>query len=228
MTTYGLFDAAGRLPRTLYLDKRVLTLTVKGLEIDNITIVGESKDAILVYHRSLSRWLSIAEAMLDTYHNSQSKIEAIWRTLITDTAGNPPECPAPARLEKGFRSWMDMIAFSYGGARPEMFSELQDLPKESTAEANAANATEYGAAFTRERHLRLFLTRGGYLGVGSKSVQVGDSIWLVAGSHIPLTLRPECEGDCKSGKWRLVGGTYLHGEALHGKGEELFQPIIIQ
>ncbi|KAF9870431.1 hypothetical protein CkaCkLH20_12098 [Colletotrichum karsti] len=59
---------------------------------------------------------------------------------------------------------------------------------------------------------RPFLTDTGYLGLGCQSLQLGDSLWIVAGCPSPMALR----GLPTSGFHRVVGEAYLHG-IMHGE-----------
>lgn len=44
------------------------------------------------------------------------------------------------------------------------------------------------------------------LGLGPRSLRIGDEVWVVAGVNIPMVLRREREGE-----WSLVGECYVHG-----------------
>ncbi|KAL0936722.1 heterokaryon incompatibility protein [Colletotrichum truncatum] len=64
---------------------------------------------------------------------------------------------------------------------------------------------------------RPFLTDTGYLGLGSQSLQVGDSVWIVAGCPSPLALRQIPVASPSSLVYhRIVGETYVHG-IMHGE-----------
>ncbi|KAK2011311.1 heterokaryon incompatibility protein [Colletotrichum eremochloae] len=64
---------------------------------------------------------------------------------------------------------------------------------------------------------RPFLTDSGYLGLGGRSMEEGDAVWVVAGCPSPLVLR-EVPVASISGpfSYRLVGEAYLHG-IMHGE-----------
>lgn len=51
----------------------------------------------------------------------------------------------------------------------------------------------------------LFVTRNGYLGIGSHSVCGGDLVVLFSGMNVPFVVRRM--GTC----WRLVAPVYVHG-----------------
>jgi hypothetical protein len=79
----------------------------------------------------------------------------------------------------------------------------------------AASTSEFLTPFSKGQHLRLFRTAGGYLGIGTECVQVGDLVYIVPGSRVPLLLRrvklERTEDQPRESRHRLVGGAYLHG-----------------
>ncbi|KAK2062316.1 heterokaryon incompatibility protein [Colletotrichum caudatum] len=64
---------------------------------------------------------------------------------------------------------------------------------------------------------RPFLTDSGYLGLGGRSIEEGDGVWVVAGCPSPLVLR-EMPVSSITGPfcYRLVGEAYVHG-IMHGE-----------
>ena len=75
---------------------------------------------------------------------------------------------------------------------------------------------------------RMFRSGKHYIGMGSKSVEVGDQIWLLRGANVPFILRRAGNGN---GNYRLIGEAYVHG-IMHGEAMEgrlgSVQPIIIE
>ncbi|KAF3002471.1 hypothetical protein E8E13_005317 [Curvularia kusanoi] len=67
------------------------------------------------------------------------------------------------------------------------------------------------------RKRRLFKTRRGYLGTGSRSLKPGDEVWILHKGGLPFVLRPQQ----RFGHYRLIGEAFvygiMHGEAL-GQG----------
>jgi hypothetical protein len=45
------------------------------------------------------------------------------------------------------------------------------------------------------------------MGVASGNVEVGDQVWLLKGSKVPVVLRPAGQ----SNSWTLIGDAYVHG-----------------
>jgi hypothetical protein len=53
---------------------------------------------------------------------------------------------------------------------------------------------------------RLFPTEGGYLGMGSVSVELGGQVWVLRGGNVPFVLR-----SVGNGSYRMIGEAYVHG-----------------
>jgi hypothetical protein len=70
---------------------------------------------------------------------------------------------------------------------------------------------------------RMFRTKGDLLGMGPKSVQEGDEVWVLMGAKVPFVLRP-VDGGRAPKRYRLVGEAfvlgYMDGEVLE-EGREV-------
>lgn len=62
---------------------------------------------------------------------------------------------------------------------------------------------------------RFFITRHGYIGLGPKTAQVGDTVAVFCGLNVPFILRQRQEMSSQQ-CWQLVGETYVHG-AMNGE-----------
>ena len=62
---------------------------------------------------------------------------------------------------------------------------------------------------------RFFRSNDGFLGVGPRSLKVGDQIWIPAGKGCPVILR-----SLETGNFAFLGEAYVHG-IMHGEGLEL-------
>lgn len=219
---YKRFSAAGSLPRSLVIDEAgELALKVRGLRLDDISLVGESKHQFLK-GSPCPEWLSLVKALPTIYHTGQPRMEVFWRTLITDTAGIDHQHPAPAGYSQAFWSWMTQKTLAMHGnpIQTAVTKALADFMAgvstllEPGAE-DTISSSEYEAVFSHAQHVKPFVTTKSYLGIGSESLRMRDSVWIVMGSRIPLVLR-----ECKTGVFQLVGGAYIHG-FMHG--EALYQ-----
>ena len=59
---------------------------------------------------------------------------------------------------------------------------------------------------------RIFRTKTCLLGIGPKSIRIGDEVWILAGANVPFVLR-RLDGD--QNRYTLVGEAYVHG-IMHG------------
>jgi hypothetical protein len=139
-------------------------------------------------------WFDIL-AELEREFPERNHKDALWRTLIGDTDSHG-KVPVKEPWEDALYVWM----------------KQRDNP---TAEEKQ-RAVEYQAAFAHSLHLCLFRTNRGYLGLGSQSCRVGDLVWIVAGSRVPLVFREATSEAVHS----LVGGVYIHG-FMQGEALEL-------
>ena len=87
----------------------------------------------------------------------------------------------------------------------------------------------YKAFETAYAGRRLFRTKkSNYIGIGPRSLEKGDSIWILAGADVPMVLTQREVAGWKGGvghseRWRLVGEAYIlglmDGEAVRRKEE---------
>ncbi|KAI3317329.1 heterokaryon incompatibility protein-domain-containing protein [Xylariaceae sp. AK1471] len=122
---YKRFAAAGNLPRSLTIDEPSTSLALRGLWLDRIVQVGESKDEALIHRKPayFPGWVSILSALPEVYHTGQPKTEVFWRTLITDTAArnpHPVRNPAGDEYRFAFRDWFVRIVLSWINEPPSM------------------------------------------------------------------------------------------------------------
>src|SRR5206468_4017872 len=89
---YKRFCAAGKLPKTLKINEPNLSLTLRGLRLDQVVQVGESKNEALISKKPayFTGWISILSALPLVYSTGPPRTEVFWRTHITDTAAGIP------------------------------------------------------------------------------------------------------------------------------------------
>ncbi|KAK4213724.1 heterokaryon incompatibility protein-domain-containing protein [Rhypophila decipiens] len=172
---------------------------------------------------------------------------ALWRTLLTDYSGHlaaPASDWSMVELwhdtrnaEMGKGSWarqlpdLDTLAtmgimdhskatVSITFLDSDMFTELLELDFSNAHVLSSAK--HYGEIMRRIfgacRHRALFVTRGGYIGLGPWNARVGDRVVVLKGGKTPFLLRPMPFAGVNS--HTLVGETYVYGimggEALSG------------
>lgn len=206
ITGYERYNAAGELANFQEF-RGERTLVLKGFQLDTTSRTGCTKEYVnkkqkecVNKKQKCGDWLELLDELEREYPFKDHK-DAFWRTLLLDT-GPRGVVPIRSPWENAFEVWMDIC-----------LHEPSDEEK--------ARADEFETSFTHSLNLRLFRTAGGHLGCGTTSCKVGDSIWIVQGSRVPLILRPTLCGNGEEITYDLVGGTYLHGfmqgEALEGR-----------
>lgn len=66
---------------------------------------------------------------------------------------------------------------------------------------------------------RPFCTSKGHIGIGSCEMAAGDLLYILIGTHVPYSLRPDTHG-----RLRLIGEAYVYG-IMDGEAMEDDQPI---
>ena len=187
-----------------------LTLSLTGYRVDTVNEVGiclngNSMDDDVP--KALISWLGLIDSLPETYSTGESRDEVIWRTFIGNFGGatNPAHSDYSrhflAFLSQAFRD--DKDNFHKAIAIVNSVASLH--PREGSTET--WNWHLYATSFVYIAGLRrLFVTKNGYIGLGSKSVQAGDNVFVFPGGMVPLILRPS-----EQGIYRLVGEAYVHG-----------------
>ncbi|KAI9667688.1 MAG: hypothetical protein M1821_000505 [Bathelium mastoideum] len=219
VTGYTRFSASGNVPRSLFIDEKSKALVVMGMKLDDIVMSGESKQDILS-RKPFPQLLAMICALPRSYHTKQPPLEVLWRTLITDTAGTAGEertHPAAPAYGHAFQSWfstrLDEIAQHVEKSLLSRVHKVlsQDINSLSNmvfqdSHLGVTEAGDYETVFSHSPNLRPSLTGNLFFGIGSESLHRQDSIWIIAGSRVPLILRAT-----GSRTYKIIGGSYIHG-----------------
>lgn len=210
-TGYKRYSAAGELTQRPQIDCESWIITLKGIRLDEVSMVGEAKHEILAGGK-FQRWLEIVESLPSQTHG-EDRLEVLWRTVIRNTSGTPPIIVSKdSPLAAMFHEWL--LERSRGWADAQVNRLLDSDWGRSVRPFTGAN--NFVTTFTYGKQLRLFRTIQGYLGLGSECVSEGDFVWILPSSPVPLILRP-VDPSAPSNRYRLVGGTYIHN-FMHGEG----------
>lgn len=165
-------------------------------------------------------------ALPQPYHARQSPSKVFWRTLITDTNGQPSVHPVSREYAGAFlpcfrKRLRDTAQYVDGALLSRVLERLAEdgfdvSPTGLVALSDEGDllddgddtpdGSEHETVMSHSRYVRPFLTGRKYFGLSSESPRRGDEIWIVAGSRVPLALR-----EAEKGAYRLASGTYLHG-----------------
>ena len=236
VTGYTRYSACGNprdIRRHLRIDEHARKLHVKGIRLDHVGSVAESKEEMLRGH-PFENFLNMVSSVPQVDQAGRRLSNIIWRVLLTNTAGTPPMFPAPIGYGPAFASWfMKKLEGIKEHVSPALISQaikalditnlISTTAALDTEDVERVDAQDYEAAFSHSPHLRPFTTTGGCIGIGSESIMNGDSIWILAGSRVPIILKHMAQNS-----YQVVGGAYVHG-FMQGEGLEVgsFEDIVL-
>ncbi|KAF4436675.1 heterokaryon incompatibility [Fusarium acutatum] len=206
-------------------DNNELTMTIRGMQVDEISYVAEPKRGVL-NGKPFPRLLDMLLRLPEKYEvTGEGRMEAFWRTVTKNTYGEarlPP--PKGSLMGPSFTRWIKERMQSvvvppededYWTNLKEAFNKFWPHDAEwlaATKGRESVSSMEFASQFTYGEYLRPFVTERGYIGLGSENLQEGDTVWVVPRSRVPLIFRrlgefdPQADQHCQ-----LIGGTYLHG-----------------
>lgn len=232
------FDAAqtATIPRHCVIEGNFLL--VSGHKIGQITKVSQPADpypkdkpeatrvrAISTITRALTTSWDWEETVGfrsgKTYPTGCSIKEAYARTLFLDNFSNGYTAEDVQKVwesRKAFKTSWSMIkhvgpktigALEWAENRMPfaMAVRLKGKKPGEKFQADTIMRDQFNHALSR----RAFVTDGDHIGLAPVSAEVGDSVFLVKGSRVPLVLRPG-----QDGRWILVGDCFMHG-AMYGE-----------
>jgi Heterokaryon incompatibility protein (HET) len=216
-------------------------LTLAGAVFDHVTMVSAATlGEIVEDFAHLEDFEKFISHLPDQYFNGESRTDVIWRVMMMDSE-ETLKCinhPAPSSFAQGFRAWViNMIGLwvadvvktgveldSANESARQFFAQL--YPNDSIQVPEEFQGSEEAFTSYHRRQMlpfihaveskvygrKLFQTTGNLLGMGSRSVQADDQVWLIRDSKTPLILRPKPGTE----DFLLVGEAYLHG-FMHGE-----------
>ena len=216
------YYAGGDGPPSLYdsdLDTNHDTLSLAGYEVDSVIEIGMWNDYKSIENcepEVLMSWFQLIAALPESYCNGEPRDDAIWRTFIGNVGGMT--YPARADYARHFLAFLDWFLKDEKDIRKAI-----DILNAGTSTCNwqeigvAGDLHLYATSFVYVAGLRrLFVTEKGYIGLGAKSVQTGDKVFVFPGGLVPFVLRTSIDG-C----YRFIGEAYVHGIM---RGEALKDP----
>lgn len=211
------YRASGRTtPRLQCVDNRFLFLD--GIKFDIVVRTGNVMNYD-IKHPSASgtvflaweKLINLDQNLLEDYVGGGTWQIAYWRTLaaalihfLCESATLKKE--PPERVVE--MAWESFKVFRWhAGESPVAFADLKSDPWDEYAFTHVLS-------FCRGIHnRRLFMTRKGYLGIGPRMMETGDSIFVLAGGRTPFLMRRGevmlANRNCKG--YELVGDAYVHG-----------------
>ncbi|KAI0098139.1 heterokaryon incompatibility protein-domain-containing protein, partial [Nemania sp. FL0031] len=122
----------------------------------------------------------------------------------------------PLGLPPDFKRFLDAArsssSFSLGAAKQE-YDRMVKLDR-SITQVDESVMQDVGDKVSGLHLQSLFRTCSGEIGLGSKLVNSGDEVWVLAGGNVPFVLRRVMDG-----RYRLLEECYVHG-VMHGEAVE--------
>ncbi|KAF5624521.1 heterokaryon incompatibility protein [Fusarium sp. NRRL 52700] len=177
-------------------DQSELTMAVRGIQVDNISFVAESKHDILNL-KPFPRLLDMLLRLPEKYERTgEGRMEAFWRTLTKNTYGEvrlPP--PKGSSMGPSFTKWIrerikSVVASpeedNHWTNLKEAFNKFWPHDEEwlaATKGYESVSSMEFSSQFAYGEYLRPFVTEKGYIGLGSQNLREGDTVWVVPRSR---------------------------------------------
>ncbi|KAF5876593.1 putative heterokaryon incompatibility protein [Botrytis fragariae] len=166
------------------------------------------------------------------YKNKESVLEALWRTLIGNTANFEPAKP---RFIRHFQAVLNTILLRERGIVFDRHNSSHELAldpdilqklKNDKISQNICQSVQEGQSMLFLLELvntvsgRVFFTTSrGYMGFGASGAKVGDQVCILGGGWTPFVLR-----DHKT-YYEMIGDSYLHG-MMQGETLDLGKPKV--
>ncbi|TGO54994.1 hypothetical protein BCON_0098g00160 [Botryotinia convoluta] len=167
-----------------------------------------------------------------TYKNKESVLEALWRTLIGNTANFEPAKP---QFMRHFQAVLDTIILRERGIvfdrhdsshdlalDPDILQKLQNdkISQNLWQSAKEGQSLPFLLELVNTVSGRVFFTTSrGYMGFGAPGAKVEDQFFILGGGWTPFVLR-----DHKT-YYEMIGDSYLHG-MMQGETLDLGKPKV--
>ncbi|ENH68076.1 Heterokaryon incompatibility protein 6, OR allele [Fusarium oxysporum f. sp. cubense race 1] len=232
-------------------------LKLDGLVVD--TVVELEEPPLMTFYERLiddnaiEKWLGIVSRISVVYPTGESRVEALWRTIVQEKQDYEKseaskaffkvillECMVEHRRRSSSDRHLSLCQVLEGLRRGDSTNLLPSALDVITSNQGLNDKSEDG--FRRfldlpEQEFRfgmfnyltercLLRTEGGYLGISSKEAKPKDCVVLLAGGRTPYILRP-----IGVNEFMFIGEAYIHGmmfgESLRGQ-ERDFNTIKIK
>jgi hypothetical protein len=220
----------GQSTSEIFVDEGRGRLTLRGYRFDEVSERARGTCQIIELLKNVLRNGSAP------YGTLAEAVDGIWASMAVLTSHDvKPAFPIPEDLRMRAHHWL-LHNPSFTGQRgvldclgDKSFEFVQDvfecdptglvIPRQETHALSRAGdgAPEKDPLLERDRYsldfvkfglqyMTLFRTCDGWIGKGSKSLEVGDEIWIFPGAVVGFLLRP-----LGKGTHRFVGHAYVHG-----------------
>lgn len=193
-------------------------LCVSGIPVDTIVTLGEYTDIFATLMRDVRAWRDLALGTArgrayDAYVGGGNMQDAFNRTIVGDKTRSGHRAQRGQRSIEAFMMDEDSL--------PESYRHWQGLSPGERLRFWIEDVIQ-AIAFRSQRR-RLFITKKGYLGLGPRDAELGDSVFILLGCKVPVVLRNKGE------QWDFVGEAFvtgiMDGEIVYRAQQELSQSL---
>ena len=206
------------------------TPTIEGNDIVRLTgIEFDGVNSLSAFHakEAEAKYPYHGKPCLSMYGDKSATREALWRTLVGDTARDGSWAPASYAFLLRPELWQEGVAgiksndfalhdfMARNRGLPIFESSLHQLLQDNRRSFSNKHGRLYNATAAEREALswamnamawrRLITTQKGYLGLAIADTRPGDCVCMLASCKTPLILRPLGEA------FRVIGECYIHG-----------------
>ncbi|KAI0592903.1 heterokaryon incompatibility protein-domain-containing protein [Biscogniauxia sp. FL1348] len=186
-------------------------ITMKGTIVDNVKSIGAPYQAdsagqleqVRSYLSEIKEFWEESTGSPSSPYSAQQTIVALAKIPVADVEIDPEHRNQTRRAATVTLDGYQRLLTALSAEKPDAGSETSE---DDPASKHLNRATDYLEAMSRMEGWKPFLTKTGYVGLGSAGLGVGDNIAIPYGSPVPLALRRQ-EDDT----YRLVGEVYIFG-----------------
>ena len=153
--------------------------------------------------KSFHKWILLTAAIC---------LSEVCRKYLTMVASEDP-----AEMYKAMRTTLDKLSTDDTSdlvpCADDVFRMVAELLHEGSVDRDLVSAAlPYKNSIYENRYMRFFRTAKGLMGMGPRSLERGDSVWLFPGAEVFFVLRDR-HG---TKRFEFMGDAYVHG-LMHGK-----------
>lgn len=155
-------------------------------------------------------WLfhALAESRISGHDNTYIQDQNRLLRAFPGTQGKELQSALDQYAQSHRRYLQDINSNLVSGDHGTNQADKCEVPASIFSQKPKAGSIGMAAMMTGDvglQFMRLFLTKGGWIGKGPMSTKPGDEIWIVPGGEVPFVLRP------KGKNFIYIGHCYVHG-----------------
>jgi len=209
--TQKMYNACGGRTGEVSLHLPYNILHVHGVHVDDVIIVGDVSRHTQISDTCavIRQWNLEAMAFEDRrgkYPSGGTYSDAFWRTLVGDLVQTASIASLSDGRETAYRKATADDAEAFRAWRMWSRCISRDTIGRTASftqrDLDEGISSIHYALKTATASRRFFITRSGYMGVGPKTTQPGDKLYVLENSDVPFLVRPHSMKNC--GGWPAI------------------------